>query len=161
MVIAGGNSPGLGLQPCLCLATPGGRRSSGCPCDTRCAPESLSRQQGPPSFPDEDAFSILPQIKPWLLQHLPQSSVCITSYWGRAVWELLLLPGCSCQQRDYPNPLSWGVNLLYVQLLPLCHGIDPQAKSVTHKEILFHLPNNGLNIQYSVYFIFFPSASTR
>lgn len=30
---------------------------------------------------------ILPQIKPWLLQHLPQSSVCITSYSGRAVWE--------------------------------------------------------------------------
>lgn len=49
---------------------------------------------------------ILPQIKPWLLQHLPQSNVCITSYSGRAVWELLLFSECSCQQRDYSNLLS-------------------------------------------------------
>lgn len=84
--------------------------AEGVPVGSRYALESLSRQQGPSRFPDEDAFPILPQIKPWLLQHLPQNSVCITSYWGRAVWELLLLAECSCQQRDYSNPLPWGVN---------------------------------------------------
>lgn len=31
-MIAEGSSPDLGLQPCLCLVTPGGRRSRGCPC---------------------------------------------------------------------------------------------------------------------------------
>lgn len=101
---------------------------------------------GTTQLPRGGCFPHPPPGKAWLLQHLPQSSVCIPSYSGRAVWELLALPECSGQQRDSFNPLSSRVKLPFVQSLPLYHGIDPQAKSVTHEEMLFHLPNNGLNI---------------
>lgn len=59
VVTAEGNSPDLGSWSHL---EAGG--AEGSPCGTRCALESLNTQQGPPSFPEEDAFPILPQVKP-------------------------------------------------------------------------------------------------
>lgn len=69
------NSPNLGLQPCKCLVTPGGRRSRVLSLlDTRCALESLGRQQEPPSFPDEDPH---PSPNKTLTSATPSSKQCL------------------------------------------------------------------------------------
>lgn len=144
------------FSPVRARVTLGGRRSRGCPCDHQVCSWVPEQRTGTLQLPRWGCSSHpscaqpLPQTKT-LASATPSLKQCLQhSESESTVWELLLLPACSCQQRDYTNPLSWGVKqgeaALRAKLLPLYHSIDPQAKSVTRKEILFHLPNNSLNI---------------
>lgn len=99
------------------------------------------------SFPDEDACSLLS-----LTQSLPQTKIpaplaSATPFserisQHRAQFENFCFCQRICASKEIIQILSSksqpGGSCATCDLEPLYLGIDPQAKSVTHKEILFH-----------------------